>query len=414
MKQPMKLGTKLALFLLLATAPAALGQPGDYTYRRQITGITGLWHRVQLPDDLFGKVSPELEDIRMYGVTAAADTIEVPYLLQVAEDRISEEDIPFRTINGVYNSQGYYVTLEVPAKEPVNRIRLQLDQLNFNWNIRLEGSQDQSTWFTVLDDYRIVSVKNEWTDYQFTELIFPDAVYRYYRLFIPEKEKKPVLRKASLKSREQEAGIARSYASAFRVSPKNRETKQTVISVQLSQPVPLSRLQVHISDRFDYYRPVTIDYLTDSVKTEKGWHYQYRTLTKGTLSSLEKNTFRFKSTITSRLRITIDDRDNEPLHIGDIRVQGPEHTLIARFTEPADYFLVYGNRKAGLPNYDLAQFSDKVPADAPSLHLQAEEQLRPSPSADNPLFSNSAWLWAIIVVMVLLIGVFTVRMMRNT
>ena len=87
-------------------------------------------------------------------------------------------------LNTSYNDKGYYYTFEVPAKEPINQINLNFNQQNFDWKLKLEGSQKQQEWFTVIEDYRILSIKNKLTDFQFTNVSFPNSSYRFFRLVI--------------------------------------------------------------------------------------------------------------------------------------------------------------------------------------------------------------------------------------
>src|SRR5690606_40823506 len=63
-----------------------------------------------------------------------------------------------------HNESGYFFTFEMPAREPINQLYLQFKEKNFDWKIRLEGSHDQQEWFTIADDYRIVSISNQLTD----------------------------------------------------------------------------------------------------------------------------------------------------------------------------------------------------------------------------------------------------------
>jgi hypothetical protein len=88
--------------------------------------------------------------------------------------------------------------------------------------------------------------------------------------------------------------------------------------------------------------------------------------------------------------------------------------LVARFTEPARYFLAYGNRHAGVPRYDIERFAANIPDVLQPLELGAEQALaKPEAAATSPLFKNKAWLWALMVVVIVVLGWFTVSMMRK-
>ena len=92
------------------------------------------------------------------------------------------KEVSSEILNASSNAEGYYFTFENLDAKSINEILLDFNEQNFNWNISLEGSQEQSEWFTILDTYRILSISNEQTTYSFTKLVFPLSKYRYYRL----------------------------------------------------------------------------------------------------------------------------------------------------------------------------------------------------------------------------------------
>lgn len=400
----------LALAYLLWSS-VALAQTGSFSYQRPLSGVTDSWHRVELPNDIFGKVSPGLSDIRILGVTEEQDTVEAPYILQQASEETTTREVPFTIINTTHNAQGYYYTLALPTDQPINRLHLDVAQANFDWKVTLEGSQDQQEWFTIVEDYRIVSVRNALTNYQFTTVTFPPAQYRYFRLRI-NSEKEPQLDAVKVLMQQTTAGNYRDYAIQTRQTQEKKQMQQTVVDISLALPVPVGSLKIQVADTLDYYRPLTIQYLADSFSTPQGWKYRYQTLASGTLSSLEDNPFTFGSTILQKMRLLIDNNDNQPLTLDQLEVKGYVYTLTARFAQPASYFLVYGNQAARKPTYDLARFADKIPDEAPLLKLGDEQRLDTTPRATAPLVSQ-AWLWTTLVVVIGLLGWFSLKMMRK-
>ena len=66
-------------------------------------------------------------------------------------------------------------------------------------------------------------------------------------------------------------------------------------------------------------------------------------------------------------------------------------------------------------NYDIDHFADKVPTDAKPVILGDEIRLG-NPSSNNavePLFKNKAWLWAVMGLIIAVLGWFTLRMMAQ-
>ncbi len=189
--------TKIFSLLLLFLCTFAYGQMEQYSYKREIIGVSGQWYKLKLPDEIFGKISPKLDDIRIFGISPTNDTIEAPYLLQLTAEKSINKEISFKTINMSKNDKGYYFTFEIPTSETINQIKLDFEQKNFDWYCKLEGSNNLNNWFTIVDKYRILSIKNENTDYQFNLLAIQNSNYRFYRLLIDSKEK-PELNSASI------------------------------------------------------------------------------------------------------------------------------------------------------------------------------------------------------------------------
>jgi hypothetical protein len=399
--------------LLILHCSYSYGQIEQYNFKRELKGISEQWHRIILPDEVFGKVSQELTDIRIFGITKSNDTVEVPYLFRLASEKTFVKDVVFKTINTSQKDKGFYFTFEIPATEPINQIKLDFKQNNFDWRVKLEGSQNQSEWFTIIENYRILSINNEITDFKFTQLNFPSSKYRFFRLFIDSKEK-PELTSASIAQQEITNGTSRNYSIKKFGKKENRETKQTEIDIELQMPVLISYLKITIKDSFDYYRPITIKYLNDSTKTEQGWKYNYITLASGTLNSVDKNEFKFSSKTAQKLKILIHNQNNQPLTIDTLIVKGYEHEILARFTEQASYVLTYGNKIAARPNYDIDHFTDKIPITLTTLDIGNELIIEKELVSEKaPLFKNKTWLWGIISLTILVLGWFSIKMMRK-
>lgn len=393
----------------------SFGQEKEFNYTREITAVdtSRQWHKLILPDDIFGKLSPNMSDIRINGITKAQDTIEAPYLLRLTAEKASETEISFNILNISRNGNRYFYTFEVPSEENINKIRLYFKPSNFDWKVTLEGSQDQQQWFTVLENYRILSIKNELTDFQFTSLNFPDSKYRYFRISL-ESNRNPEFQKAKIMHYEVTEGSFRNYLIQDLKIREDKKAKSTHLFLDLPQAVPVSHIKIHVKDTFDFYRPVTITYVQDSTETEQGWKYNYRSLGSGTLNSFEDKGFKLNSTIVKKLKIEIFHADNQPLRLGVIEIKGYEHILVGRFTDPADYFLTYGSSTAYTPQYDIGRFTQNIPSELNLAFLGAEELIKEKKTVINrPLFENKIWLWVALILVIFLLGFFTVKMMRE-
>lgn len=405
---------KINLFtLLLLCATIANAQTNTYKFKRSITGVNSVWHKMALPNDLYKKANAGFEDLRIFGINGK-DTLEVPYLLKQRADKVTTNDIAFKQINQSTNPNGYYYTFQSPGINLINQINLAFKQENFDWKVNLEGSNDNKEWFSLLTDYRILSIKNNDTDYHFTKLNFPDSKYQYFRIAV-KSPVQPELLEAKISKTDTVKGTYQEVKYQSFDLKNDVSKKETIINVTLANPVPLSNLRLNAQSDFDFYRSIKIEYATDGFKTDKGIQYNYANLYEGTISSLEEPAFNFANTITSRLKITIQNNDNKPLRLNILQLKGNIYEIIARFDEPKDeYALYYGNEKATGPLYEIEKFESKIPNNLTSVNI-GTEQRNPAYSikTEKPLFENKAWLWVLMAVIIALLGWFSFKMLRN-
>lgn len=411
--QTMKIKYFAAIIFMTLLDVSVNGQNATFRYQREIFGITDTWHKLMIPDSVFGKMDPDFKDLRIVGFTSGNDTIEAPYRIRMSNAKMTGGKIVFKTINTSKKGKLNFFTFEVPGLETTNHIDLSFEQNNFDWRLKLEGSHDLNNWYTITENYRILSIRNETTDFNFTRINFPDSKYKYFRIGI-ESDKKPELKSAEISCDSIVGASYRNYAIKNVRIEENKKIKETVIEAELMLSVPVSMIDIFISDKQDYYRPISISYLRDSVKTQQGWSYEYAELYNGTIHSLTESKFSFNSTIFKKIKISIRNNDNQALKVDSIKVRGYLHELFIRFDKPARYYLVYGNESISAPVYDLSHFSNKIPADAPSLTLGIEVQNKwEAKDVTLPLFTNKWWLWLLMITIILVLGLFSLKMMRK-
>lgn len=409
----MKLNPSFLLCILVLFGSFSFGQMNDYNFKRPLTGALPSWNRLVLPDEIFQHTTPDFADIRIFGISANNDTIEAPYVLRIQSGQNLSKEIPFKIINKTRINNSHYITFEITDIGQINQIQLQFEQKNFDWLVQLEGSNNQKEWFTILDRYRILSIQNENTNFQYTKLAFPDAQFQFYRIKIDSPDD-PSLHAAYLSRQVNTPSTYKNYELKKFEIVHNKNSKQTEIDVELYVPVPVSFVHLEVGNNFDYYRPIRISCVNDSIETETGWSFSYRNLASGIINSIEKNEFIFTSTIASRFRITIENQDNQPLNISEISLKGFEHELVTRLDENLSYYLVYGNKSAQQAQYDLTYFTDKIPEEMNTLKVGEEELIvKPEIQSKQALFENRAWLWVILISIVLILGWFTLKMMKK-
>lgn len=385
-------------------------QWGPYHYERQLGTVESGWHAIELPDDIFHNLKFNYADLRIMGIQANGDTIEAPYLLQLPEERPAVEKMAFSLLNQSRQNGSFFATLESATSPRINRIQLKIDNPNFDWRVNLEGSNDQKQWFELIKDYRILAIDDQAGRYAFTTLHFPEAQYQYYRISILTEEEVKLSAATSSRQSQQEV-IYRTYPVLQRDIRENSKEKRTEVTLDLQWPVPVSFLSLGAQETFDYYRPIEIQLLQDSTKTEQGWQYRYETVHTDVLSSLEERKFTFPPTRSNRLKLLVDNYDNAPLHLDSFDIKGQTPVLKVRVAEAAEYHLLYGWADARPPHYDLGNFQDKIPEEIAAIKLGPEIRLQAEETDPEPLLVSRVWLWGVLILVIAVLGWFSIRML---
>jgi Protein of unknown function (DUF3999) len=388
-------------------------QINNYENKAKLIGVKDQYHKITLPSSIFKDLNADLSDLRIIGINQQKDTLEAPYFLKIESEKIIQKEIQFKLINQSKTSDGHYFTFEIPGGVEINEVNLSFGLENFDWKVNLEGSQEQLKWFKILENYRIVSLKNSQTEFKFSKLIFLPAQFRYFRLFIPC-EASPEFKAAKIFLNTTAAGKRLKLKSKILKTSFEKESKQSRLIVDLDEKAPVNSIKINVNNTFDYYRPITIEYLIDSIKIGKKWNYNYETLSSGILNSVNKNEFKFDSQILKKIKITIENNDNEALDIDSISLSGDSHTLIARLEKDADYYLYYGNKNSPLPQYDLAHFADKIPDSLSYLEIENIQKADILKQENKQaFFENKFWLWGILLSIIGLMGYFSLKMIKE-
>lgn len=124
--------------------------------------------------------------------------------------------------------------------------------------------------------------------------------------------------------------------------------------------------------------------------------------------------WRFKNVLTNKFEIHIDNKDNPPLNLKSIKIAGPLYQLIARFPEKADFYLIYGNKIARPPDFDLKYFQEKIPKNLSNFSLGKEMRIagaKVSDRAEGKL--EIIWLWIILIFTSSLLSFLTFKMIKK-
>jgi hypothetical protein len=403
----------ISILLMVAVCSAAFAQ--SYPYLRELKpDSAGGWHTAILPAELIGKTNYNFSDLRIKAISDNNDTLDAPYMIRKLNANPSAVTLPFKVLNQArYNNRFYYTFMPL-EKSAIQSITLDFSLENFDWMIQLEGSHNQQEWFTLVNDYRIVSIKNQLTDYKFTQLAFEPSNYSYYRLAIPSATD-PGFKSANLLMPSKDSTKYYEYPVLKPSGTIAGKQKETIWLIDLPQLLPISQVQLFCSGQAAFVRPVEVYLLDQNISKDSAKSRNYFSVGRFTLSSFQKEPYKFNPNVTQQIKIVVTNYDNEPVILDSLKVTAPQRSLITRLPAAHRYIIVYGIPGATEPLYDIESILNyNTPITMKNAVIGAEQFIgAPAKALLKPWWENAMLLYSLLGAIILIMGIFTLQIIRK-
>jgi hypothetical protein len=408
-----------------------------FKYKAQVSVEKGPapYGRLSLTPEVYDAARVDLGDIRLVG--SGAD--QIPYILARAEDKTTEIKYQPATINRSTNSRGAAAaTLDFGRLTVKNSIEVQTRGSNFRRAVKVEGSNDNIEFFTVVDRAYVFAVGS---NTRFERIDLPGNDYRYLRIMVEPmttEENAVVIREVRAFKLEKRDAERLSVQMTLLRHDEDANNRSSIYIYDLKyRHLPVNEIQLQAADD-SFYRYVTIDGRDAAMRkvkidsednrprykeVEVRWErivsdaiYRYaardgRQREKLVLRVPSQRTFRY-------LRITVSNYDDKPVLIDSASAKMIPHQIVFPIRQETDATFYVGASSVGPPTYDLRHRLSRP------LHVEARKA-QITDITDNPLFTLTAakqlpWserhkviLLIILVAVVLVLGGFILQSLRS-
>lgn len=361
---------KYFLVLLILLSGAATNALAQYTFKYKAgleTPKQSGFYKISLQPNLLAQCKDDLTDLRIIDQQKNF----IPYVRLESLPSVKEDFINFPIIRKSEEKDSITSLVVENAKALLIRsLWLRLKNTAVSRSADLQGSDDNINWFAIKEDVFLQQSAGHTTNNYFQSLTFPASNYRYFKLIIHNKKKGPV--------QILQAGIYSNTSSAqnfiplpVRVLQKDSSDKITYLDLAFSQKYQVNKVSFHVSYPKYFQRNMKVYSIKGNERT---------LLTEANLSSGSEHQVVFSSK-TQQLQIQIINGDNPPLKIDSLQAWQLNQFLIAYLEPRKTYQLLFGDKKATEPDYDLKFFTDSA------LNFLAE--IKHTGTGRNPLFKIS-------------------------
>jgi hypothetical protein len=409
----MKKMNKIHVFLLffIAIAVEADFSKFDWEYKKKITptDIGGI-AEVRVDAEVYNRSKGDLSDLRV----VSGEMEEIPYKIKMME---SETEIVYfePKLYNLSNIPGKYTEfyLDMDKKNQIiNKLHIETPDKNFRRKVEIWGSDDGINWFKIRGDANIFSFYTEDYRTSLTDIKFPDAKRRFYKIVIRNGEEKPLIINRCLVYDEQIYKATLDdipFKILLREENKDKNRTEIVLDV-IYDNIPKKELNLKFASD-GYYRSVWVFGSDDSEDWQRigsGIIYRYNKEDRNNLIDLERSKNRY-------LKLIIYNQDDSPLKIDDISIKSTRRIIYFPVEKNEIYYLFYGNPDARSPIYEFEKILPFMESEKRVLLNLGKENLNEDFSrVKEVLVKEEPFLiWIMIVFVVLALGYLIVKSLKG-
>jgi len=351
--------------------------------------------------EVYDVAKSDLSDIRIID----SNRRQVPYLLTKPKDTTPKHkylpDIINRSTDDKNNS---LVTLDFGKQTINNYIEVETAGRNFRRAVKVEGSNDNVTFFTIVEQAFLFAIDNK-VKSRFNSIDLPANDYRYLRITVAPmatEQKSPVIKELRAFNRDKKLANRTPIEMVCVNHTEDKKKNLSIYEYNLKfRNLPISEIQLSIADE-SFYRHITVegrDASTRKVKIDSEDNRErfrevkekWKSLTSGTVyrysSTKGKKKERTALSIPSgkqayrHLKITVRNYDDRPLKLETVSAKMVTHQIVFDAGNSLNASLYVGSESAIRPKYDITHKLDKPSEVKTTL-------ARLSSLSENPLFGK--------------------------
>ena len=410
----------------------------EWKYKAEITieDGTGEYCKLILTPDVYNAARPDLGDIRLVNTSGE----QVPYVLARPKDSMEKQQYEPDVINRSTNAdKAAIVTLDFAKKTVKNSIEVITEGNNFRRAVKVEGSNDNIEFFTLVEQAYVFAVTY---NRRFEQVDLPTNDYRYLRITVrpmTTEEKSPVIDEVRAFKTAKSLAERQPVEMAL-IEQREEEKSNSSIYVYdlVYRRLPISEIELNVADD-SFYRYVTIEgrdaetrevkvYSEDNRQRTRTIEVKWERIISNTIyrytDANEQKHERLALSIPSGsriykyLKITIRNYDDRPVVVKSASAKMIAHKMVFTNIDDAMPTLYVGSETARTPQYDLEyMLSNPLQVKARAAKLFS--------IIDNPLFGQAketpvAWtekhkvlLLIIMVVMALVLSGFILKSFKS-
>lgn len=371
------------------------------------------FYRIFISPELSTHLNSGFTNIRIYD----QQNHETPYLFQ-QEDPVKYSQV-FREYEIVEKKQQKncctLLVLHNSKETPINNISLSIKNAEVTKTATLLGSDDKENWFALKERFTLSSLNNTRQTSEIKIVDFPLSNYSYYLIQLEDSTSAPLnILNAGYYEVNSEDGTYTRVTSFKTTKSDDLKTKQSFVRVIFDTTQVVDKLSIGMSGAPYFLRRASLSIKKERLnkKNEKEFYFEW--LSYFELSSKQASVIELPGIQVNEFLITIENDDNPGLEVANVSTYQLNRYVTAWLKKEQAYTIKLGEKEQQAPVYDIGFFKDSIPAHPQVLSVGPVSIFEKKSEGSTTYFTNRSIIWIAIVVVIIVLGFMTMKMVNET
>jgi len=400
-------------FIVFLIFPSVLFSQ-EFSVEGKILGAkTNGLHSVLITPEIRSLSKEDLSDIRIFD----SKNQETPYFLTNDFKTTSTAFEEFKIISkSNIPNKSSSVVFENNSNKNLTELTFAIANSDVQKTYSISGSNDLSQWFGLVNNNLLYDLTDSENTFIYKNISVPNNKYRYLKIDFNDKKTLPiaVLKVGKFSSQTSASALQEIKKEEFKIEefPKAKKTR---IIFNFENTPTINQISFTIKNASLYRRTAKIIVSRTEVYKKRKKNYE-ENLENFELASNTTNTFSIGELREKEFYIDIENQDNQPLSIAEVKLfQNPIYA-VADLVSGENYTLKTGNLKLSEPHYDLSSFQNSISKVLPEAQISAITKIKKSQkiaSENNTIWSQPWFMWVCIGIAGIIIFYFSMSLMKD-
>lgn len=401
---------RLSLTLLVVSA-CVYAQDFKATGTLEVPAKDG-FYKILLSPQQAPFINPGFTNIRVID----SKKTEVPYILKEEQPEYVQQQFKEYAILEKKQVKNALTSIKLhnPNQASINNISLLIKNAEVSKIGRLSGSDDGKSWFAVKENFPLSYISNPDAVHELRAIEFPLTNYQYYLLEISDSTSSPInILRAGYYDAATTQGLHTEIAESFTLTTQT-QNKQTFLTLTFRSSQIIDKLELSMKGSPFFQRSGVIT-TTEHRNVKKRVEQYERILDDFVVRSGQTTVINLGGIKATNFTLRIENGDSPALSVNALHAYQLNRYLIAWLSKNDSYTIGFGDENLSSPDYDLAYFSDSIPANPQILNiLDVKPAQAPAAADETQFFNNKTITWIAIGTVILLLGIMSLRLVRET